>query len=328
MRYKFIDLFAGIGGFRIALEGEDCECVFSSEIDKYAKETYKENFGEYPSGDLTKIKSSEIPDFDILCAGFPCQPFSIAGKRLGFEDSRGTLFFEVARVLKEKKPKAFILENVKGLVNHDEGKTIKAIENILDDLGYDFSYKVLNALDYGVPQNRERWYCVGFKKSLKVTFNNDCNDRLNFRFPEARELSVFLEDIVEENVEGYDCTKRALENIDLHLPKFIEKKGINNERLIIANEIRPSRCSFKNNGITPCLTAKMGTGGNNVPVIVNYGRKFTEKECLKIMGFPEDYKIKANFHQSYKQIGNSVAVTLVGELASELVRILKYTDCK
>ena len=164
MAYKFIDLFCGLGGFRIAFEKYGCECVFSSDIDEKVREIYQLNFGEEPAGDISKILCENIPDFDILCAGFPCQPFSIAGLRRGFEDSRGTLFFEVARILKEKQPKAFILENVKGLVSHDQGNTLQVIMNTLDELGYDAKYKIMNALDYGIPQNRERWYCVGFLK--------------------------------------------------------------------------------------------------------------------------------------------------------------------
>ncbi|AYF54539.1 DNA (cytosine-5-)-methyltransferase [Clostridium novyi] len=328
MKYKIIDLFAGLGGFRLAFEKQECECVFSSEIDKSACETYKENFGEYPSGDITQISTYDIPNFDILCAGFPCQPFSIGGRRLGFEDSRGTLFFEVARILKYKKPKAFILENVKGLVNHEGGNTLKTIENILDELGYDFSYKVMNALDYGVPQNRERWYCIGFKKELKVSFENKQVSTQNvFKFPKKKELNFFIEDVIKEKeIKGYKSTDRAIQNINTHLPKFIEKNGRNEDRFIIANEIRPSRCSFRNNGTVPCFTAKMGTGGNNVPVIVDYYRKLTEKECLRLMGFPLNYKIKLNCHQSYKQIGNSVVVTIIEELAKNIVEMLKKVE--
>ncbi len=323
MTYKFIDLFSGIGGFRLAFESLDCKCVFSSEIDKYAIETYKENFGEYPSGDITKIPSNEIPDFDILCAGFPCQPFSIGGLRLGFEDSRGTLFFEVARIIKEKKPSAFILENVKGLVNHNQGKTLEVIESILDEIGYNFSYKIMNALDYGIPQNRERWYCIGFKKELGITFADSSDNHIRvFNFPEPEKLDFFVEDVLDKEVKGYNCTRNATNNINFHLTSYKEKTNQNSNRVIIANEIRPSRCSFKNNGIVPCFTAKMGTGGNNVPVIVEYNRKLTERECLRLMGFPENFRIKPNFHQSYKQIGNSVVVPVITKLAKRIIEVL------
>lgn len=324
-KFKFIDLFAGLGGFRIAFEKNNAECVFSSEIDKYACETYFNNFKEYPKGDITKIESKEIPNFDILCAGFPCQPFSIGGLRKGFEDSRGTLFFEVARILKEKQPSAFILENVKGIVSHDNKNTLKVIEEILDEIGYNFQYKILNAKDYGIPQNRERWYCIGFKKELNITFGSQLTLNKNskiFQFPQKTDLEFKLEDIVQHNISGYQITAKAKENINKHLPLFKEKNEIISTNYILVNEIRPSRCNFKNDGTVPCFTAKMGTGGNNIPVIVDFERKLTEKECLKLMGFPDDYKIKPNYHQSYKQIGNSVVVSLIQKLASEIIKVL------
>jgi DNA (cytosine-5)-methyltransferase 1 len=165
--FKFIDLFSGIGGFRLAFESVGGDCVFSSDIDKWANQTYFENFEEYPCGDITKIPTSDIPSHDILCGGFPCQPFSIAGRRLGFGDTRGTLFFEIERILKEKRPRAFLLENVKGLVNHDKGNTLKIILTKLKELGYNVFYEVLNSADYGVPQNRERIYLVGFLDNVQ-----------------------------------------------------------------------------------------------------------------------------------------------------------------
>ena len=191
--FKFIDLFCGLGGFRIALEKQNCNCVFSSDIDKAVAQVYENNFGDYPSGDITKIDSKDIPDFDILCGGFPCQSFSIAGKRLGFEDSRGTMFFEVARILKEKKPKAFILENVKGITNHDGGKTLKTILDILDDLDYTYVNKVINAKDVGIPQNRERWYCVGIRKDLNIKLNPD------MIFPTEQTNFFSYDDIIDVN---------------------------------------------------------------------------------------------------------------------------------
>lgn len=164
-KLTFIDLFAGIGGFRLAAEANKMECVFSSEIDKDASIVYFNNFGEHPAGDITKVKANEIPDFDVLFAGFPCQPFSYAGEGLGFDDeTRGTLFFDIVRILKEKKPKMFLLENVKGLKSHDKGKTLEIILNQLENIGYTIHWTILNSLDYGVPQSRERWYCVGFDK--------------------------------------------------------------------------------------------------------------------------------------------------------------------
>lgn len=314
---KFIDLFAGIGGFRVALEKNGAKCVFSSEIDKYARETYKQNFGEIPSGDIFEIDAEDIPNHDILCAGFPCQPFSIAGKRLGFEDARGTLFFEVARIIKTKRPKAFILENVAGLVNHDNGKTLETIINILNDLNYSVEWKLMNAKDYGIPQNRNRWYCVGFDNDY-TEFNLDV-------FPEKEELKKTLKDIIDlnnVNKKEYIVSDTAIKNMKKHIDNFLFKNELKDEP-IIANNIRPSKVSFSSNGISPCLTAKMGTGGNNVPVIYNLNRKFTTDECLKIMGFPDTYKIKANYSQSYKQLGNSVVVPIIEKISQKIIWNIK-----
>ena len=319
---KFIDLFSGLGGFRIALEDKNCKCVFSSEIDKFVCDVYEKNFNERPKGDITKIESEDIPDFNILCAGFPCQPFSIGGLRKGFEDTRGTLFFEVARILKDKKPEAFILENVKGIVNHDNGNTLKVILNTLNELGYKYSYKVLNALDYGIPQNRERWYCVGFREDLNINIRDENGKDLIF--PKKKKLEVYIEDIIDKNVIGHEITEIARNNINLHINKIKSKNSYNSNRFIVANEIRPSRCSFRNNGTFPCFTAKMGTGGNNVPVIVEYNRKVTVKECLKVMGFPEGFIIKDNYNQSYKQIGNSVVVPIIKDIADNVKKALGY----
>lgn len=317
---KFIDLFCGLGGFRIALESCECECVFSSDIDKYSRETYKENFDEYPTGDITKINEKDIPDHDILCAGFPCQPFSIGGKRLGFEDTRGTLFFDVLRILKEKRPAAFFLENVAGLCNHDGGKTIDTIISCLEDIDYIPLCKVINAKDVGYPQNRARWYCVGFDKHLFPTMTTD----YKFPFPDKKELKYSLDSLIDIVLStDYDITNTCKANILTHLPAFASSPRYNEHHVLIANEVRKSRCNFRCDGISPCLTAKMGTGGNNVPIIVSQNRKLTERECLRIMGYPDSYKIKENFHQSYKQIGNSVVVPIIKDISEELVKILQ-----
>lgn len=323
----FIDLFAGIGGFRIALQNNKAKCVFSSEIDQKAAETYKDNFGEYPAGDIIKIKSEDIPEHDILCGGFPCQPFSIGGLRKGFEDTRGTLFFQVARILKEKQPRAFLLENVRGIVNHDQGKTLKTILVTLDEVGYNCEYRVINARDYGIPQNRERWYCVGFRKDLGVGFGDVGVKQLTYVFPPKVQLEKSINDFIDISQKGYEITETAKHNINKFLDDFYIKRG-QSEYYTIANEIRPSRCSFRNDGVAPCFTAKMGTGGNNVPVIVEYKRKLTERECLRLMGFPDSYKIKKNHHQSYKQIGNSVVVPVIEALSKDIVKILKKIDDK
>jgi len=316
-RYKFIDLFCGLGGFRLALEKQNCQCVFSSDIDEKVCKVYEKNFGDYPSGDITKIDYKEIPDFDILCAGFPCQSFSIAGKRLGFEDVRGTMFFEVAKILEEKKPKAFILENVKGLTNHDGGKTLETILTILDRLGYEFDSRVLNSSNYGIPQSRERWYCIGVRKDLNIRVKES-----NI-FPEPVDLLYNYDDVIdiENKDDNYKISKICEANIEIHIAKVKVKSS----KYTLAYEVRPSRCQFRANGISPCLTAKMGTGGNNVPVIVELKRKLTEKECLKLMGYPSNYEIGTG-SQAYKQIGNSVVVPILTTLAKNLVDLLKENE--
>ena len=190
--FKYIDLFAGIGGIRMPFQNLGGKCVFSSEIDKYAAQTYEANYGEKPSGDITQINAESIPNFDILLAGFPCQAFSIAGKRKGFEDTRGTMFFEVERILEEKKPKSFLLENVKGLTNHDHGRTFKIMLDILENkLGYKVYYKVLNAKNFGLPQNRERIMIVGFK-----------NHNIDFKFPEEINKETKVGDILIDNPDS------------------------------------------------------------------------------------------------------------------------------
>lgn len=322
---KMIDLFAGIGGIRIAFEQNGVQCVKSSEIDQYACKTYKDNFGEEPLGDITKIEPNDLPEFDIIAGGFPCQPFSLGGLRKGFEDTRGTLFFEVARLIKARKPKAFFLENVEGIVNHDGGNTLKVIEDTLKELGYNFSWKVMNACDYGTPQNRKRWYCVGFREDLSIGFQGqNYKYEKTYTFPEKRELSIKTKDIVKPiQSHDYDVTTTCRKNILSFLDDYKESKKYNKNNILIANEIRPSRCNFRCDGISPCLTAKMGTGGNNVPVYVDQMRKLTEKECLQLMGFPEWYKIRENSMHSYKQIGNSVVVSVISELAKEMVNVLE-----
>jgi len=309
-KFTFIDLFSGIGGFRLAFEASGGKCVFSSDIDKNANENYALNFGEYPKGDITKIKSEDIPDHDILCAGFPCQPFSIAGRRLGFSDTRGTLFFEIERILNDKKPKAFILENVKGLTNHDGGDTFETIYNALERLGYHLFFKILNAKDYGVPQNRERIFIVGFLNNVE------------FKFPKPLNEIPNVSSSLESNPCGHEISKTASAHIKKHYSEYLKKNILNKEFPLFASEIRPSRCVFRNDGISPCLTAKMGTGGNNIPVLVDKNRRLTIRECLRIQGFPEYFMMKDSSYQSYKQIGNSVAVPLVKLIATEMVRAI------
>lgn len=320
----FIDLFCGIGGFRIAFESVGGKCVFSSDIDKYACETYKANFNEYPLSDITKIDEKEIPDFDILCAGFPCQPFSIGGLRKGFHDTRGTLFFDIERIIREKRPKAFILENVKGLVNHDKGKTLDVIINKLanrvngaenisklnDCLNYDVHYEVINSKEFGVPQNRERIYIIGFDKQI------------DFKFPIGNKEKK-LTDVLDCTVENNTISPTLESNIETHLENHKKYTEIKDLEYLLAYEVRKSRSTFRFDNLSPTLTAKMGTGGNNVPVLVNQKRKLTTNECLKIQGYPNNFKIRPNYSQSYKQIGNSVSVTVIKALAKEIVDFIE-----
>ena len=223
--FKFIDLFAGVGGIRLGFEqackdlGFNSECVFTSEIDDWACQTYRKNFpndGHDPKSDVTKVDETQLPDFDVLLAGFPCQAFSIAGKRGGFNDTRGTLFFDVARIIKEKRPKAFLLENVKGLTNHRGGKTLEVIINTLkEDLGYTVFYKVLNAKDYGIPQNRERVFCISIRADVSEA---------PYVFPEPFELKTKLKDVLEENVDDkYYLSEKSIDGFLNHNEKEWKK---------------------------------------------------------------------------------------------------------
>lgn len=313
-KFKFIDLFCWIWGFRIAMESLWWECVFSCDIDRAVQETYHENFWEWPEWDITKIDPKTIPDHDILCAWFPCQPFSIAGKRLWFEDTRWTMFFYVAEILKEKNPKGFILENVKWLVNHDGWRTFSRIIDILQELDYDVSYKVLNATSFWVPQNRERIVIVWLKKWLLRG--------KEFKFPSKDVKLTPLEEIIDLWNKKEDITEICKNNIYFHL-EHKEKPRVlyNSKKIVFAYEIRKSKCAFKWWNIAPCLTAKMWTGWNNVPVIVWLNRKITVEEWLKLMWFPNWYKIK-NSAQWYKQIWNSVVIPMIKWVSEELIRFI------
>lgn len=311
--YKMIDLFSGIGGIRLGFEqAGNVKTVFSSDIDPFATKTYKENFGDDSLCDITKVQESELPDFDILTGGFPCQAFSMAGKRLGFEDTRGTLFFDIARIIKEKKPKVILLENVKGLVTHDNGKTLKIILSTLEGLGYNVYSQILNTCLHGnIPQNRERIYIVGFRKDLKVS---------NFQFPKEIPLTnSFLEFIPrnykQENRYYYDKRFSIYPEI---LKAVISKKT--------AYQWRRVYVRVNKSNVSPTLTANMGTGGHNVPLIKdNYGiRKLTPRECFKLQGFPETYKFPEKMSDSklYKQAGNSVSVSVIKRIAEKIFEVL------
>lgn len=302
-KFSFIDLFAGIGGIRLGFEAVGGHCVFSSEFDENACKTYEANFGEHPSGDITKIDAKDIPDFDILLGGFPCQAFSIIGKKEGFENETcGTLFFEIERILREKQPRAFMLENVRNLAAHDKGKTFKVIRTHLEALGYTVYAKVLNALDYGVPQKRERIIIVGFK------------DNVFFSFPQPVPMSKrkTLKDILETDVdEKYYVKERIRDSRLMRLkdPNY-PKPYISHENM--AGSITPHPYSS-------CLRA--GASANYI--LINDERRPTEREMLRIQGFPDDFKIVVSYGHIKHQTGNSVAVPVIKAVANQMIKALK-----
>jgi len=299
-KLKFIDLFCGIGGFRVAFE-EACEennieseCVFSSDIDKYAQDSYEANFGERPSVDITKIDEKNIPDHDILFGGFPCQPFSIIGQMKGLNDTRGTLFFDIARILKEKKPKAFILENVKQLVGHDGGKTLKVIIQSLKDLGYHVQYSVLNALDFGLPQKRERVVIIGHREPIMFTFPN----------PEKPYKA--LTDILEKNVDEKFYASEHIRN------KRIEKHKSSYYPSIWHENKSGNICSYP-------YSCALRAGASHNYLLVNGERRLTPREMFRLQGFPDWYKIIVSDAQAKKQAGNAVPVNMIKAVAQKLL---------
>ena len=320
-KFTFIDLFAGIGGFRVAMQNLNGTCVFSSEIDKYAKKTYEINFGEIPFGDITKINENDVPEHDVLCAGFPCQAFSIAGKRKGFKDeTRGTLFFDITRIIDAKQPKAFFLENVKGLTNHDKGRTLKTILKILrEDLGYFVPEpKIINAKKFGVPQNRERIFIIGFRKDLGIT---------DFEYPKPLNKKVKFADIKEKNLVSvkYYLSKTYLETLKKHKKRH-ENKGNGFGYEIIED----NKCA---NAIV------VGGMGRERNIVIDYRltdftpvtkikgkvnrdgwRRMTPREWARLQGFPDSFLIKVSDAQAYKQFGNSVAIPAIQTTAEKIIK--------
>jgi len=315
-KVRFIDLFAGVGGIRIPFSELGCECVFTSEIDEKAARTYELNFHEQPSGDIRNYESPEIPAHDLLLAGFPCQPFSLAGLKQGFGDStRGTLFFEIARIVEFHKPVALVLENVKGLVNHDKGNTMRVIEHRLDELGYWVQSKVLNARDFGLPQNRERIYIVALRK--------DCVGSWEFDFPEAPRSRTRVGSILEPASKvGDDYTI--------------------SDRLWAGHQRRRREHAARGNGFgyslftkdspyTSTISARYYKDGSEI--LIDQGldeagrpknpRKLTPREAARLQGFPESFVLNPSASQAYKQFGNAVAVPVVRAIAVNLVPIIK-----
>ena len=302
--FKFIDLFAGIGGMRIPFESLGGTCVFSSEWDAHAQQTYYHNFREMPAGDITKIDVVDIPDHDILLAGFPCQPFSIIGDKHGFEDTRGTLFFDIARILKRKQPTAFLLENVKQLLTHDKGRTFAVIEEQLVQLGYTTYHKVLNALDFGLPQKRERIFIVGFREPIA------------FEFPKPigayKPISEILEpdEDIEPNLFAsarIQKSRREKCKITPFSPSiWHENKGGN-------ISVLPFSCALR-------------AGASYNYLLVNGTRRLSGRELLRLQGFPDDFKIVGNMMQLRKQTGNSVAIPVVHAIAGKMLLALQERE--
>ena len=301
-KIKFIDLFCGVGGFHVAMN-EACtetglfpECVFSSDIDPYCQDSYETNFGHRPVGDITRIDPGNIPDHDILFAGFPCQPFSIIGQMKGFDDTRGTLFFHIANILKEKRPKAFILENVKQLVGHNEGQTLKVIIKTLQDLGYHVQYAVLNALDYGLPQKRERVLIVGHK------------DPILFSYPAPVKPFKPLSEILENKVDKKHYASDYIKNKRKETHKSAYKPSIWHENK--AGNI----CSYP-------YSCALRAGASYNYLLVNGERRLTPREMFRLQGFPDTYKIINNDTQARKQAGNAVPDNIV---KATILKLLPY----
>ena len=331
-KYKGIDLFCGIGGFRLAMKENNVQCVFSSDIDKFARETYSANFYDVPVGDITRVDVSDIPSFDILTAGFPCQPFSYAGLGRGFEDqTRGTLFFDICRIVQYHRPKMIFLENVKGLVSHKNGETLKTILNNLKNLGYDTHWKVLSSLNYGLPQKRERWYCVAFDK--KVTFD----------FPKPIIGKPILRDIVDiaNNSSELKLTNFELDRIQYHFTHCHEKERVRHDNSKYAPTTKKGKYgifSFQKpdgslrfhvgdtaktqiqEAFYACLDTYAPTIiAGRTPKLWDLKRKLSVLEAKRLQGFPDSFSMPVSDHQAYKQLGNSVSVPIITKIMRAMI---------
>lgn len=322
---RFIDLFAGIGGFRLGFERAGFKCVYSCEIDEKAATVYEKNFGDNPLGDITKIEGVELPEFEILLAGFSCQPFSIAGERKGFSDKeRGTLFFDILRILEYKHPKVVVLENVKNLLTIDNGNTFRTICSSLENLGYLVSYKILNSKDFGVAQSRERLIIVATSKELGI-----------FEFSKLNKMdSIKLKDILKKDGEidyllrhDYTIIESPKEqNSGIIFAGYLNAKklrnrGVDQSKLHLSRVHRQFNRIYSDEGLMCTLMAQESSG--RYWVYTGKGvRKLTRDECKMLMGFPEDFKIECNKNDFYRLIGNSIVVTMVTEIAKEVKNIL------
>lgn len=308
--YTFIDLFAGLGGFRLALESLGARCVYSSEWDRHASAVYADNFNDMPDGDITQVDEHSIPDHDILCAGFPCQPFSISGNQNGFLDARGTLFFDVARIISARHPKVILMENVRNFASHDGGRTLAVVKKTMEDAGYAFYYQVLDAADYGIPQSRKRIYMVCIRKDLGIN---------SFHFPQPFVLDKHVEDILldDEELVRHLYVSRP----DIHLcglpDDHYDSKPI---RLGTVNKGGQGERIYSIKGTAITLSAYGGgafarTGGY---LIDGRPRRLHPRECARLMGFPDDYRLCDNVNQAYRQLGNSVVVDVLQYIAEDI----------
>lgn len=323
MGFTFIDLFAGIGGFRLGMEKAGGRCLFSSEINSSCIQTYQKNFSETPFPDVRQVKAEMLPDFDLLCAGFPCQAFSLAGKQLGFNDTRGTLIFDVFRIIKAKNPKVVVLENVKNLIHHDKGNTFKVIKKNLEELGYIVSWKILNAVDFLTPQNRERIIIVA-TQNKKFDFNEVQT------YP-RKPLIDFLDSTPGTNLITPD-KYTLLENTNTqksglvfcgYLNKTIRKNGVRENTEHLSRTHRQPNRIYSALGSHPTLSAQETAGRYYIHIPnQNVVRKLTINECYRIMGFPKDFIKSTTTTEAYRQIGNSVCVNMVSAVAENLVKNL------
>jgi DNA (cytosine-5)-methyltransferase 1 len=301
--YKIIDLFAGIGGIRMGFENLGCSCVFSSEWDAPAQKTYNANFGEIPHGDITKIKPEDIPTFDILLAGFPCQPFSQAGKKMGLADIRGTLFFDIAKIVNHHRPAVVFLENVKRFKTHDGGNTFAVVKNVLEEMGYEVHAQVLNARDFGLPQNRERIYIVGIL------------GKTTFRFPTPVKSKTRLGDILEKDVPSKYTISDKLWEGHQRRKKEHREKG-NGFGYSLFNEDAE---------YTSTISARYYKDGSEILIAQaeKNPRKLTPREAARLQGFPDSFVLPVSDAQAYKQFGNSVAVPVIQAVANQVLEAIK-----
>lgn len=309
---KAIDLFAGIGGFHQALRSFGADVIYASEWDKNAAAVYEENYDLVPAGDITKIDENDVPDHNIACLGFPCQAFSISGSRKGFEDSRGTLFFDAARIAKEKQPEVLFIENVKNLVRHDNGNTFKVIMNTLDEIGYTAYYDILNAADYGVPQSRKRLYIVAFRKDLGVK---------NFEFPKPFPLQVHLKDLLEK--ENPEITPLCIQRKDMAYDQSLGHVDCKPVRIGVVNKGGQGERIYDPRGTAITLSAYGGGIGakTGLYLVDDKIRRLTPRECARLQGFPESFILHKNRNVCYQQFGNSVVVDVLQQIIEQIIKV-------